>query len=118
LAVSAQRLCDLQLRLRRCPCEDHLPRLQQALDLALVAMVEASCVHDPQVLTADTDLPRDCGRGKRMATSDHDDAHAGRVTPGHSLGYLGSGRIEHRDEPEEAEIPLDLLARRCLRPRR
>ncbi len=65
-------------------------------------------------LLADPDLAGDRGRGERMVARDHDDPDPGGVAAGDGFGDLGARRVQHRDQPQEAESLLGLLARRRL----
>ena len=64
-----------------------------------------------QALAADPNLAGNRRRGQWMIASDDDDPDPCAVTAGDCLVDLGTGRVEHRDETEEAKLALGLLAR-------
>ena len=61
-------------------------------------------------LPRDADLARDLGRRQPVVAGDDDDPDSGLVALPDGVGDLGSGRVEHGDEPEERQIALRILA--------
>ena len=59
---------------------------------------------------ADADLDGDRGRGERVVAGDYDDPDPGGLTAGHRVGHLGPGRVHHRGQAEEAQVPFGVLA--------
>ena len=57
-------------------------------------------------LAADADSLGDRSDGQAVVAADHQDPDARLVTARNRIGDGGSGRIEHRHEPEQAELPL------------
>ena len=80
-----------------------------------MTVIEPLRVDDDEVLAADPDLAGDRRRGQWMIAGDDDDPDPCAVTAGDRLADLGAGRVEHRDQTEEAQLTLGLLARgdRC-----
>ena len=109
---AAQRVGDAQLRLRRAAREDQLvAAAQQLVELGLAHRVQLLAGDHGRVLADDTDLAGDRGCREAVVAGDHDDPDA-RAAWQRATASATSGprRVEHRDEPEEAELALRLLA--------
>ena len=116
MTLCSQRLGDVQLGVRRGAREDHLAVAGHDLfDFPLVTVVEPLRVDDDEVLATDPDLAGDRRRGQWMIAGDDDDPDPCAVTAGDRVADLGTRRVEHRDQTEEAQLTLGLLARgdRC-----
>ena len=83
---------------------------RSSVTLLLVAVVEPLGVDDQRILAADPDLAGDRRRGQRMIAGDHDHADPGAVAAIDRCFDLGTRRVEHRHQPEEAKLPLGLIA--------
>ena len=83
---------------------------------ALEQPIEVGVAHRLELVTGDrhfgvdADPAGDLGRGETVVAGDDDDADAGGVTVRDGVGDLGSGRVEHGDQSEEAQIRLGVLA--------
>ena len=66
--------------------------------------------HDGRAVGGDPDSARDLG-GRRPEVAGHDDdPDAGLMAQAHGLGDLGAWRVEERDEAEQAQLALGILA--------
>ena len=109
--LGAQGVGDPQLGLGRAAREDQLAVLaQQSVELGLAEAVELLAGDDRGVLARDADAMGDRGRRQAVVAGDDDDADAGLVARGDGVGDLCAGRVEHRDQAEEAEVAFGLLA--------
>ena len=107
----AQRVGDPQLRLGRRPREDQVTlRLEQLVELRLAHGAELGPRHDPSAVRRDADPPSHLGGGQAVVAGDDDDADAGGVAAGDGLGHVRARRVEQRDEADEAQIALGVLA--------
>ena len=109
LALSAEGVGDAQLRLGRAAGEDQLAvGAKERVEVGVAHGVEL--VAGDGLVSVDADRPGDLRRGEPVVAGDDDDPDAGVVAARDGVGDLGAGRVEHGDEPDEAEVSLGVLA--------
>ena len=65
---------------------------------------------DGDAVRCDPDTACDLGGGRAVVAGHDGDPDSGFVAAGDSLGDLGPGRVEERDEAEQAQLALGVLA--------
>ena len=110
LALGAQRVGDPELGLRRAAREHHLgSRAEQLVEFLLGHHVELGPVDHVHPVGADADAAGDRGCGQPVVPGDHVDADARLVHPPDRGRDLGARRVEHRHQPDQAQVPFRLL---------
>ncbi len=85
---------------------------QQLVELGSLIRVELVARSRPRIAAADADPPGDRRRGEAVIAGDDDDPDAGRVAARDRVGHLRPRRVDHRDQAEQDEVALGVLAPR------
>jgi len=109
--LGAQRVGDPQLGLRRAAREDQLAALaEQQVELVVAHSLELVAGDDRRPVACDAHAAGDRRRGEAVVAGDDDDPDPRVMTRGDRVRDLAPRRVEHRHQPEQAQVALGLLA--------
>ena len=112
VTLPSQRVGDPQLGVRRAPGEHDLPRSREQPRRAGRRVIASSSVaaDHPRLGRGRCRPAGDRRGGQPVVAGDDDDADPGPVAPRDGAGHLRPGRVDHRDQPDQAQVALGGLA--------